>query len=110
MLKSRLRSFVVKELREVWPPTLFFAIAFNLLVLTTQLILADYLVHFASFMLATTCALVVGKSVLLANALPFFSRFDTAPMIQPVLFKTFVYWAVVFLVRFLEKLIEWEAR
>jgi hypothetical protein len=107
MLKSRLRSFVVKELREVWRPTLFFAIAFNLLVLTTQLILADYLVHFASFMLPTMCALVVGKSVLLANALPFFSRFDTAPMIQPVLFKTFVYWAVVFLVRFLEKLGEY---
>jgi hypothetical protein len=60
--------------------------------------------HFASFMLATMCALVVGKSLLLANALPFFSRFDTAPMIQPILFKTFVYWAVVFLVRFLEKI------
>jgi hypothetical protein len=110
MPQSRLRSFLVflvKELREVWPPTLFFAIAFNLIVLTTQLILADYLVHFASFMLATMCALVVGKSVLLANALPFFSRFDTAPMIQPVLFKTFVYWAVVFVVRFLEKLGEY---
>jgi len=107
MLKSRVRLFVVKELREVWPPTLFFAIAFNLLVLTTQLILADYLIHFANFMLATMCALVVGKSVLLANALPFFSRFDAAPMIQPVLFKTFVYWAVVFLVRFLEKLGEY---
>ncbi len=107
MLKSRLRSFLVKELREVWPATLFFAIAFNLLVLTTQLILADYLVRFASFMLATMSALVVGKSVLLANALPFFSRFDTAPMIRPVLFKTFIYWSVVFLVRFLEKLGEY---
>jgi hypothetical protein len=107
MPKSRLHAFVIKELREVWPPTLFFAIGFNLLVLTTQLILADYLVHLASFMVATMCALVVGKSVLLANALPFLSRFDTAPMIQPVLFKTIVYWAVVFLVRFLEKLIEY---
>ena len=107
MPKSRLHAFVIKELREVWPPTLFFAIGFNLLVLTTQLILADYLVHLASFMVATMCALVVGKSVLLANALPFLSRFDTAPMIQPVLFKTIVYWAVVFLVRFLEKLVEY---
>jgi hypothetical protein len=107
MPKSRLHAFVIKELREVWPPTLFFAIGFNLLVLTTQLILADYLAHFASFLVATMCALVVGKSVLLANALPFLTRFDTAPMIQPVLFKTIVYWAVVFLVRFLEKLVEY---
>jgi hypothetical protein len=39
--------------------------------------------------------------------MPFLRRFDTAPMIRPVLFKTFVYWAVVFLVRFLEKLVEY---
>ena len=107
MLKSRLLAFVIKELREVWPPTLFFAIGFNLIVLTTQLILADYLVHFASFMVATMCALVVGKAVLVANAMPFLRRFDAAPMIQPVLFKPIVYWAVVFLVRFLEKLVEY---
>ena len=107
MLKSSLLKFVIKELREVLPPTVFFAISFNLLALTTQLILADYMVHLWNFMLATTTALVVGKSVLVANAMPFLRRFDTAPMIQPVLFKTFVYWAVVFLVRFLEKLVEY---
>jgi hypothetical protein len=58
-------------------------------------------------MVATLAALVVGKAVLLANVTPFLRRFDTAPMIQPVLFKTIVYWAVVFLVRFLEKLVEY---
>lgn len=50
---------------------------------------------------------MVGNSVLVANALPFLRRFDTGPLIQPVLFKTSVYWAVVFLVRFLEKLVEY---
>jgi hypothetical protein len=107
MPKSRLLAFVIKELREVWPPTVFFAIGFNLIVLTTDLILADYLVSFGSFMVATMTALVVGKAVLLAKAMPFLRRFDKAPMIQPVLFKTIVYWAVVFLVRFLEKLVEY---
>jgi hypothetical protein len=107
MAKSRLLAFVIKEFREVVPPTVFFAVGFNLIVLTTDLILADYLASFGSFMVATITALVVGKSVLVANALPFLRRFDTAPMIQPVLFKTIVYWAVVFLVRFLEKLVEY---
>ena len=107
MPKSRLLSFVIKELREVLPPTVFFAVSFNLVALTTNLILADYLVSFASFIVATIGALVVGKSVLVANAMPFLRRFDTAPMIQPVLFKTIVYWTVVFLVRFLEKLVEY---
>ncbi len=107
MAKSRLLAFVIKEFREVVPPTVFFGVGFNLIVLTTDLILADYLASFGSFMVATITALVVGKSVLVANALPFLRRFDTAPMIQPVLFKTIVYWAVVFLVRFLEKLVEY---
>jgi hypothetical protein len=105
--KSRLLAFVVEELREIWPPTLFFAISFNLIVLTTQLILSDYLIHLWNFMLATTAALIVGKSVLVANALPFLRRFDKAPLIRPVLFKTVVYWAIVFVVRFLEKLVEY---
>ena len=91
-------------LGEVLPPTLFFAIGFNLIVLTTQLVLADYLVHFANFILVTLSALIVGKAVVVANALPFFRRFDTAPLIQPVLFKTVIYWAVVLVVRFLERL------
>src|SRR5277367_1647537 len=105
MAKSRLLSFIVKELQEVVPPTVFFAVGFNLIVLTTDLILADYLASFGNFIVVTMAALVVGKAVLVANAMPFLRRFDTAPLIRPVLFKTIVYWAVVFIVRFLEKLI-----
>ena len=107
MSKSGISAFLVKELKEVLPPTLFFAVGFNLLVLTTDLILADYIRTFASFLVATTTALVVGKSVLVAEAMPFLRRFDAGPMIQTVLFKTAIYWAVVFLVRFVEKLAEY---
>ena len=107
MPNSRFLAFVLKELWEVLPPTIFFAVGFNLIVLTTDLILADFLIHFGNFVIATTAALVVGKSVLVANAMPFLRRFDRAPLIRPILFKTMVYWAVVFLVRFLEKLIEY---
>jgi hypothetical protein len=107
MPNSRLVGFVIKELKEVLAPTLFFAIGFNIILLTTQLLLADYLVSFTKFMVATVAALVVGKSVLIANALPILRRFDAAPLIQPILFKTIIYWAVVFMVRFLEKLAEY---
>ena len=107
MSKSGVLAFLIKEFKEVLPPTVFFATGFNLLVLTINLILADYLASFASFLIATTTALVVGKSVLVADAMPLLRRFDRAPMIQPILFKTTLYWAVVFLVRFLEKLVEY---
>jgi hypothetical protein len=107
MPKLRLISFAIKEFKEIIAPTLFFAISFNIVVLTTQLILDDYLVQFGNILLATAAALVVGKAVLVANALPFLRRFDRAPLIQPILFKTFVYFVVVFVVRFLEKLVEY---
>lgn len=107
MSGSSTLAFIVKEFKEMVPPTVFFAVGFNLILLTTQLILDDYRVQFLSFMLATTAALVVGKSVLVANAMPFLRRFNTAPLIWPVVYKAVVYFAVVFVVRFLEKLVEY---
>ena len=38
--------FVLHEFLELLPPTIFFLIGFNLIVLTTNLILADYSVAF----------------------------------------------------------------
>lgn len=106
---SSVLAFVVKEFDEMVPPTIFFAVGFNLILLTTNLILENYEAHFSSFLLATTGALIVGKAVLVANALAFFRRLDTAPLIWPVLFKSGIYFAVVCAVRFLEKLIEFLA-
>ena len=106
MPRSSVVAFVVKEFKEMVPPTVFFAVGFNLILLTTNLLLDDYEVHFSSALVATTGALIIGKAVLVANALPFFRRLDTAPLIRPVLFKSAIYFAVVFAVRFLEKLIE----
>jgi len=103
----RALAFVIKEFKEIIPPTLFFGVGFSLIYLTTQLILDDYLVRLASFMVVIGGALVVGKAVLVANALPIARRFDGAPLIQPVLFKTTLFFLVVFVVRFLEKLIEY---
>ncbi len=107
MTRSRALGFVIKEFREIIPPTLFFGVGFSIIYLTTQLILDDYLVRLASFMVVIGAALVVGKAVLLANALPIARRFEGAPLIQPVLFKTTLFFLVVFLVRFLEKLFEY---
>ena len=101
-LVRRVGAFLLREFLEILPPTIFFFIGFNLIVLTTNLLLADYGAQFAGFMIATTSALVVGKAVLVANALRAIRRYDTAPLIRPILFKTFFYWAAVFIVRLLE--------
>ncbi len=98
----RVGAWFAHELREILPPTIFFFVGFNLIVLTTNLLVADYFVAVGSFMLATAAALVVGKAVLVTNAMPLLRRYDRAPLIQPILFKTIVYWAVVFIARLLE--------
>jgi len=101
----RAGAFLLREFCEMSPPTIFFFIGFNLIVLTTNLILADYSVACASFMLATGGALIVGKSVLVANAMTLLRRYDRGPLIRPILFKTVFYWAIVFIARLLEHFI-----
>ena len=98
----RVGAFLLRELREMLPPTIFFFIGFNLIVLTTNLLVVDYGATFGSFMLATGAALVVGKAVLVANATRSIRRYDRAPLIRPILFKAAFYWAVVFVARLLE--------
>jgi len=91
------------EAREALPPTLFFFVGFNFIVFTTNLLLADYSIAVSSFMLATLGALVVGKAVLVANAMPYIRRYDRAPLIRPILFKSVFYSVIVFLARLLER-------
>ncbi|HET7881089.1 MAG TPA: hypothetical protein VFL55_09395 [Acetobacteraceae bacterium] len=93
---------IFEEFRKVLPPTIFFAIGFNLIVLTQRILLSDYLLQFAGFMVATTTALVVGKAVLVADMTPLLRRFDNARLIWTILSKTVFYWACVFIARLLE--------
>ena len=104
---GKLLSFLGREFREMLPPTLFFFVGFNLILFTKRLILEDYLVNYIGFFIATTSALVVGKSVLVANAMPFLRRFDDSPLFYPVLFKTVVYTVFVFVARLLEALVHY---
>jgi hypothetical protein len=101
-IARRVGAFLLRELREMLPPTIFFFVGFNLILLTTNLLVANYGAAVGSFMLVTGGALVVGKAVLVANATQSIRRYDRAPLIRPILFKTVFYWAVVLVARLLE--------
>ena len=104
--RPRLLDRLLTEFWHVLPPTIFFFIGFHLIALTKQLILAQYSIKFTGFMIATVAALVVGKAVLVADKMPFLRRFDRAPLIQPILFKTVVYCLFVFAARLLEHFVK----
>lgn len=101
----RIGARILHELSRALPPTLFFFVGFNFIVLTTNLLIADYAVAVSNFMVATVAALVVAKAVITANAMPFLRLFDRAPLIQPILFKTAVYWVAVFFARLAERFV-----
>ena len=103
----RRRTLAIRcsEWLEMLPLTIFFFVGFNFIVLTTNLLVAQYLVAVSNFMLATLAALVVGKAVLVAHKMALLRRYDRAPLIQPILYKTAFYWVVVFFVRLLERFV-----
>jgi len=101
----RIGGRILREVSEALPPTIFFFVGFNFIVLTANLLITRYLITVSNFMLATVGALVVGKAVLVAHKIPLFRRYDRAPLVRPILFKTAFYWVMVFFARLLERLV-----
>lgn len=89
----------VSLVEHMLPPTLFFLVGFNLIWWTMHLALARHGIDVEGFATATVAAVLVGKAVLLTDKMPFLARFDSAPLIQPILFKSAIYWACAFVVR-----------
>ena len=104
-LFSRVTNTLLHEFRELLPPTIFFFFGFNLILFTKRLMLEDYLIQFAGFGIATVSALIVGKVVLVADLMPLLRRFDNAPLVQPILFKTVIYTLFVSIARLIEAFI-----
>jgi hypothetical protein len=90
---AKVGTVIVREFKEVMPPTVF--VGFNLILFTKRLMLSEYLIAYAGFLVATTGALIVGKVVLIADKMPVLRRFDYAPVAYPILFKAAVYTALV---------------
>jgi hypothetical protein len=89
----------LEQVRHMLPAVVFFFIGFNLVLWTKQMVLQQQGIPFTGFMVATLAALLVGKAVLVTDHLPFMRRFEGAPLFQPILFKSTIYWVVVFVVR-----------
>jgi len=93
------------QVKHVLPPTVFFFFGFNLILFTRWMTLEEHGVPFNNFFAATLLALLVGKAVLVVDNLRFMRHFDGAPLIQPILFKSAIYWLCVFVVRLAEGLL-----
>ncbi len=103
----RLFRWWLVQVRHMLPPTIYFFLGFNLVLWTKSVVLQQHGIAFSGFATATLAALLVGKAVLVTDKMPFMRRFDGAPLIQPILFKTAIYWICVLVVRFAEAFIDY---
>lgn len=99
---QRFGRFLIKEIKLILWPTIYFFCAFNLIVFTTNLMAHHYWFALSSFLFASVMALIVGKVILVAHRFHFLERYRGPPLIRAILFKTVFYTVVVALVRVLE--------
>ena len=88
------------------PPTLFFFIALHLVALIRILMLKVTSIPLGTSVSVTVAALVLGKSVVIADLLPIINRYPGKPLAYNVAWKTILYFLVAMLVHYLERLVD----
>ncbi|CAG4889945.1 hypothetical protein [Paraburkholderia saeva] len=107
---SKLTSTIRHGVAEILPPTLFFFVILQIVANVISLLTRGSVIPLPTFFSVSVAALILGKSVLLANMLPFINRFPDKPLIWNAGWKTAIYTLVALLVRFLEHLYDyWKA-
>ena len=95
-----------EEFFKLLPPTIFFFVALHVIMFVRVLMLKGTGVSpFASVSIAIA-ALILGKSVLLADMLPVINRFPKRPLIYNVAWKSTIYLVVSVLIHYLEHLVD----
>ncbi len=104
-LIKKVLLFLKHEFLEMLPPTIFFFVVFHIIAFTRALMAEQYGISVAFSSAATIGALIVGKSVLIADALPFVNWLSQKRLIYNVIWRTLLYVIIVLLFLFLEELI-----
>ncbi|MDD1623805.1 MAG: hypothetical protein LUO94_03470 [Methylococcaceae bacterium] len=103
---SKLSAKIKEEFYAMLPPTLFFFIALHLVAFIRVLMLKGTGIAFSSSVSVTVAALILGKSVVIADLLPIINRYPDKPLAYNVAWKTTLYVLVAMLVHYLERLVD----
>ena len=103
---SKLTAKIKEEFYAMLPPTIFFFIALHLVALIRILMLKGTGIPFGTSVSVTVAALILGKSVVIADLLPIINRFPEKPLAYNVVWKAILYVLVAMLVHYLERLVD----
>jgi hypothetical protein len=85
---SKLTATIKHEFLEMLPPTIFFFVILHIVAIIRALMTQGTGISLPTSASVTIAALVLGKSVLVANLLPFINRFPERPLIWNAGWKT----------------------
>lgn len=97
--------FLKKEFFEMLPPTIYFFVVFHIMAFIKRLLVGETGISLAATSAATIGALIVGKSILIADALPKLKWVHERRLIYVVIWRVFLYLIIVLLFQFIEGLI-----
>ncbi len=107
---STLRAKIKEEIEALLPPTIFFFIALHIVAFVRVLMLEGTGIPLGTSVSVTLAALILGKSVVIADLLPFINRYPHKPLVYNVGWKTTLYVLIAMLVHYLERLADyWRA-
>jgi hypothetical protein len=95
---------VKEEFLALIPPTIFFFIALHIVALIRALMTRGTGIAASSTMSIAIAALILGKSVLLADMLPAINRYPGRPLAFNIGWKTAIYLLMSLLIHYLERL------
>jgi hypothetical protein len=104
---SKLTVTLKHEFMEMLPPTIFFFVILHIVAIIRTLLIHGTGITLPTTESVTIAALILGKSVLLANMLPFVNRFPEKPLIWNVGWRTLLYTLVALFIHYLEHLYDY---
>jgi hypothetical protein len=104
---NTLMAKIRHEFMKALPPTIFFFVILHIVAIIRALMIKGTGFSVPVTASVLIASLVLGKSVLVADMLPFINRFPEKPLIWNVTWKTLIYAVVALVVHYLERLYEY---
>jgi hypothetical protein len=104
MVKIKVTTKIKEEIGKLLPPTIYFFVILHIVAFIRVLMNRSTSIALPTSASITLAALILGKSVLIADMLPFINRFPEKPLIWNVSWKTIIYFFVALVIHYLERL------
>ena len=103
---GKVRETIKEEILAMIPPTIFFFVTLGLVAVVRMLMTKGTGLRISTPIEVTVGALVLGKSVLIADMLPIINRYPDRPLAYNVAWKTAIYVLAALVIHYLERLVD----